>query len=488
MPGKCFRMIFAVFSIAACVAAFTSTARALDPDTVMARHISALGGRGVVWSIDDFTITLEGTYMGLPAVMTIRGIYSDYYEETIAIEHFETRALRTPEGTRLVTADGMVTEPEGLDREALAARSAVFNYAYLRDMSIPLLPDSPDTPTGFTMDTGANFGTHIIFNPDTYFIDGFSMSTGTEILTAFFSEYETFDGVTFPGVIDFRGDIEITLRTRSVLLNSGLQPSDFTFPSESATESTPGTTVRIPLNPSRKSPIIPVTVGNKSFDLLLDTAWETFPVVPNMTGKGGDVFSYNHDGGTIFLQATPPVSVTLDGLGFDTPLLTAEGASPIFEKLPAGADGVIGGLLLFRGPVIIDPGNNEVTLFNRESFTAPSSGKKTRLTVEGTTPLVAGTAGGVYGSWIIDTGFDGFGYLADTGPGQDLQPTDDSAFVGDINVGGVVLEDVTLETGGYVSPALPDVLGGLGVECLERLPMILDYREGVIYLMTGGND
>lgn len=488
MPGKCFRMIVSVFSIAVCMAAFSPTARALDPDTVMSRHISALGGRGVVWSIDDFTITLEGTYMGYPAVMTIRGIYPDYYEETIATEHFETRAIYTPEGTRLVTADGMVTEPESLDREALAARAAVFNYAYLRDMSIPLLPDSPDAPTGFTMDTGANFGTHIIFNSETYLIDGFSMNTGTEPLTAFFSEYDTFDGVTFPGVIDFRGDMEVTLQTRSVLLNAGLQPSDFTLPSESETESAPGSTVRIPLNPSRKSPIILVTVGNKSYDLLLDTAWETLPIVPNMTGKGGDVFSYNHGGGTIFLQATPPVSVTLGDLGFDTPLLTADGASPIFQALPAGADGVIGGLLLFRGPMMIDPGNNDMILFDRQSFSPPSSGKKTRLTVEGTTPLVAGTAGGVYGSWIIDTGFEGFGYLADAGPGEDLRPTDGGAFVGDINVGGVVLEGVTLETWGYVSPALPDVLGGLGVEFLERVPTVLDYREGVVYLITGEND
>ena len=485
MSGKRFMKIIAVFSIAVVASLLSPAARALDPDTVMARHISALGGRGVVWSIDDFTITLEGTYMGYPAVMTIRGIYPDYYEETLVTEHFETRALRTPEGTRLVTADGMVIEPEGLNREALAARAAVFNYAYLRDMSIPLLPDSPDTPTGFTMDTGANFGTHIIFNSETYLIDGFSMSTGTESLTAFFSEYETFDGVTFPGVIDFRGDMEMTLRTRSVLLNAGLQPSDFTLPSESEM---PGTTVRIPLNASRTSPVISVKAGSKTYNLLLDTAWETLPMVPNMTGKGGEVFSYNHGGGTIFLQATPPVSVTLSDLGFDTPLLTAEGASPIFQALPAGADGVIGGLLLFRGPVMIDPGNNDVTLFDRQSFSPPASGKKTRLTVEGTTPLVAGTAGGVYGSWIIDTGFEGFGYLADTGPGKGLQPTEDGAFTGDINVGGVVLEGVALETGGYVSPALPDVLGGLGVEFLERVPTVLDYREGVVYLMSEEDD
>jgi len=138
---------------------------------------------------------------------------------------------------------------------------------------------------------------------------------------------------------------------------------------------------------------------------------------------------------------------------------------------------------------MIDPADNEMTLFDRQSFTPPTSAKKTRLTVEGTTPLVAGTAGGVYGSWIIDTGFEGFGYLADTCPGQDIQSTEeDGAFVGDINVGGVVLEGVTLDTDGYVSPALPDVLGGLGVEFLERVPIVLDYREGVVYLITGGNN
>ncbi|MBN1883652.1 MAG: hypothetical protein JW885_15900 [Deltaproteobacteria bacterium] len=485
MPGKFLRTLLVLVTITA-ASALSPAARALDPDTVMARHISALGGRGVVWSIDDFTITLEGIYMGFPATMTIRGMYPDCYEEVLTTEHFEIRAIHTTEGTRLVTADGQVIEPEGLDREALAARAAVFNYAYIRDMSIPLLPDSQDTPTGFTMDTGANFGTHIIFNPETYLIDGFSLCTGTENLTVFFSEYDTFEGVTFPGVIDVRGDTEMTLRTRSVLFNSGLQPSDFILPAESAPA--PATTVRISLNATRKSPIIPVKAGNKSSDLLLDTTWETLPVIPNMAGPSGDVFSYRHDGETVFLRATPPVSLKLGDLSFDTPLLTTDGASPLFDALPDGADGVIGGMLLLLGPVMIDPGNSEVTLFDRESFSPPSFGKKTRLTVEGSTPLVAGTAGGVYGFWIIDTGFDGFGYLADAGPGEDLPQQEGDVFVGDINVGGVVLEGVTLTTRGYVSPTLPDVLGGLGVEFLESVPIVLDYREGVIYLITERKD
>jgi len=486
MRQRPFRTILVLLCAIGVITALSPAARALDPDTVMARHISALGGRGVVWSIDDFTITLEGTYLGYPATMTIRGVYPDYYEETIATEYFETRAIYTPEGTRLVTADGLVIEPEGLDREAIAARSAVFNYAYLRDMSIPLLPDEPDAPTGFTMDTGANFGTHIIFNPETYLIDGFSMSTGTEVLTVFFAEYDTFDGLTFPDVMDVRGDTAMTLRTTSVLLNTGLAPEDFPLPTE--TEGVPGETIKIPLNASGNGVIIPVKAGNKSADLLLDTTWEALPVMPNMPGDKGKVFFYSHDEETLFLQAMPSVSLELDGLNFDTPILTGDGGSPFFSTLPAGADGVIGGMLLFRGPMLIDPGAGEAVLYDRASFTPPS-GKKTRLTVEGTTPLVAGTAGGVYGFWVIDTGYDGFGYLADTGPGADLSPGEDTdIFTGDINVGGVVVEDVTLETGGYVSSALPDVLGGLGMECLRRLPMILDYREGIIYLMEAGSD
>ena len=422
-----------------------------------------------------------------PATMTIWGIYPDYYEEALSTEYFETWAIRTPDGTRLVTADGQVIEPEGLDREALAARAAVFSYAYLRDMSIPLLPDTPDAPIGFTMDTGANFGTHIVFNPETYLIDGFSMTTGTETLTVFFTEYETTGGVTFPGVIDVRGDTATTLKTSSVMFNSGLQPSDFPLPPD--TETTPGTTVRMPLSAARTIPIISVKVGNKSYDLLLDTTWDSLPAIPNAAGPTGDVFSYTHGGGTAFLQATPPVLLKLDDLAFESPVLTCEGTSPLFGALPAGADGVIGGMLLFRGPVTIDPGNSEVIIHDRASFTPPSSAKKTRLTVEGFTPLVAGTAGGVYGFWIIDTGFEGFGYLAETGPGAECATGEDAGpFVGDINVGGVVLEGVTLETVGYVSPALPDVLGGLGMGCLERLPMILDYREGIVYLMTGESD
>ncbi|GEM_PF-2504091 len=469
---------------------FPSGADATNPDTVISRHISAVGGRGKIKSVKSFVISGTSDLYGVPGTVTIRGIYKDYFEIRIENEIFDAVWFRSPAGVLAKTADGAMNKLSGLDSESLYALSAVFNYAYIRDMAIPLVPEREDDPEVFTMDTGANFATAITLDPETHLIKSLAMETGGGKLKVSFEDYRQMDGVKFPGILIFSGLTTMVLNVESLKLNTGLEPCDFPPPVEGGGLSFAEGADAIELSLSKikgkgsEYMAFSVNIGGIGKRFILDTGWGGIPAVD--TGRGdcpGDAFEQRTDSGGATFCVTRPLGLALGSmrkkLNITSPLFVTEELGMIVGEGAVSFKGVIGYTLMAKAPVGLDLKGGKLTIYDRNSFTPPEGARKVRIVVDGGVPLVSGVVDGAPGSFIIDTGFGGFGYIVkESGP----EGEGDKYIAGSLNVGGIVFEDVELDPISRNDNLPASTIGGLGLAFLERYNIIFDYEGGILYL------
>ena len=469
------------------------SALASDPDTIMSRHIRALGGRGTIKALKDFQIEGSADYYGIPSKVTIRGIYSDYFEVIISNDTFEVVQMRSPEGDFIKTADGSVIKPMGLDMAALFALSSIFNYAYIVDMSLPLIPETEEDPRVFTMDTGSNFGTVIVFDAETYLIERIEMETGSGKLTVSFSDYEKMSGIQFPKSLLFSGATEMNLTIESFVTNEGLTSADFPPPSKGPGIVSPIDTGTVPLKMKDGLITFDVKIGG-GIAVLLDSAWGDLPVIG---GEPDDPAGGEHFACRICLRGRSTIinalveknrEVKIKELSISSPLIYTTEMEAI-----TGFDAIFGYTLFARAPVGIAINRGEMTIYSDLDFTPPDGAKKVRLTIDGGRPLIDGVIDGEFGSLIIDTGYPGFGYVirpvSDMPEGTEDTGENEKYTTSSINAGGVVFEGVELELIESPLSYPSSVIGALGVGFIEDFDeVIFDYQEGILYLVPGETD
>ncbi|MBN1572844.1 MAG: hypothetical protein JW984_06560 [Deltaproteobacteria bacterium] len=470
---------------------FPVGADATNPETVISRHISAVGGRGKIKSVDSFAISGTADFYGIPGTVTIRGIYKDYFEVKIENEIFEAVWFRSPAGVFVKTADGAVNKLSGLDSESLYALSAVFNYAYIKDMTIPLMPEREDDPEVFTMDTGANFGTEIRLDPETHLIKGLAMETGGGKFEVSFEDYKSMAGVKFPGRLIFAGKTTMVLNVESLKLNPGLKACDFPPPVESGGASFTDGAEAVELILSKikgkggEYIALNVNIGGIGKKFILDTGWGSLPAVD--AGRGdcpGEIFDHRTDSGGAPFCVTRPLDLTLGlmrkKLEITSALFATEELGMIVGERGVSVKGVIGYTLMAKNPVRLDLAGGKLTIYDRKGFTPPEGARKLRIAVDGGVPLVSGVVDGVSGSFAVDTGFGGFGFIVKK---EGVEGEGDAYAAGSLNIGGMVFENVDLDQVSRRDCLPESTVGGLGLSFLERYDLIFDYEGGVLYLI-----
>jgi hypothetical protein len=481
-----------------------------DPDTIMARHIRAIGGRGKIKYLRDFTIKGHGDVYGVPSDITITGIYPDYYEECIKNGLFEIVWFRSPAGEFLKTIDGSVRKLTGLDREGFYARSYIFNYAYITDMSLPLIPEMEVDPTVFTMDTGANFGTVITLDPETYLIDTISMETGSGTLDIAFFEHTAMGGITFPKRIGFYDETHRELFVDELAIDTGLATAGFTPPVEDR-EVAPcigADAIDIPMSMDSGYVTLGASVDGKKTTFVLDSAWGGPPVLKGRacagTIGGVDYADFIYRGGSfdtsisigknseIAFESSSPFGRS-DECSLRSVVFVSSDLDGIKDTDKIG-DGILGHTFFSSFPVGIDIARGKLEIYNRDSFAPPENAKKIRLTIDGGRPLIAGRFNGEYGMWVIDTAYPGYGYVpitedkmvgsdGETAPGGASEKTTGPCVVDSINVGGIVFKnpDLIYDDPPPSYPSL--ILGVLGTEFLKNFTIIFDYGQGIAYIV-----
>ncbi len=478
---------------------FVQPSLSSDPDTIMARHFRALGGIGKVKYIRDVKIDMTGSVMGIPSNIVIRGIYPDSFELSIKNESFEVVWFKSPKGEFLKTADGTVRSLSGLDSGGFYALSSIFNYAYINDMSLPLIPESEVDPKVFTMDTGANFGTKITLDPDTYLIKTIEMETGRGGLVIYFYDYKAMDGINFPARILFSADTDMELIVKDFRVNEGLKPSDFIPPAEGAAPLFPPGTDTIDLNLGLENGHVTFTssVNNSNTKFVLNSGWGDLPLFgEKVADVAGEKFPYR--GGLAEVEAevggVSEISIgNSSGFGekghftIYSPVLITDKIEDI-SGIGKNFDALIGYTLFARAPVGLDIRRGRLSIYNRDRFSPPEDAKKIRLVIDGGIPLVAGKLDGKFGMWVLDTGYPGFGYVTPeniSGQSPDVGEGDVSKTCNadSINVGGLVFEGVDLDVLEPPKSYPSQILGALGVEFLKEFFVIFDYRGEIAYFV-----
>ena len=493
---RVFKTTIVLITLSIMMFVFTTFAGAAKPDTIISRHINAVGGRGKVKSVRNFTIEGTAVFYGIPSTVTFRGIYQDYFEMKIKNDIFEVVRFRSPKGEFIRTADGVVRELSGFDSEGLYALSAIFNYAYIKDMSLPLVPESEVDPKVFTMDTGANFGTVITLDPETHLIINIALETGGGAQKILFEDYASMSGVNFPEKLVFVGETTMILNVESLRINPGLKPEDFAPPAENMETFlfSNSADVEFTLNPIKDQGnqyiALNANLGGAKKKFILDTDWGGLPVVNKGAGKlPGEAFKYRTDFASALLYISRPLDLTFGvlktKLKIKTPVFVSDEIEVFFGEKKAPAEGLLGYSLMAKNPVGLNLKENKLTIYNRENFTGPVGAKKVRMIIDGGRPVVSGVVDGVSGAIVIDTGFGGFGYIFQKSGDKKRFEGESGGIcsVKSLNFGGMVFKDVGLK----LSPAdtsHPDsIIGGLGLSFLEKFNVIFDYEGGVLYLL-----
>ncbi len=500
---RAFKTTIVLTTLAICVFLFTTLAGAAKPDTIISRHISAVGGRGKIKSVRNFTIEGRAVFYGILSTVTFRGIYQDYFEMKIKNDIFEVVRFRSPKGEFIKTADGVVRELSGHDSEGLYALSAIFNYAYIKDMSLPLVPESEVDPEVFTMDTGANFGTVITLDPETNLIISIALETGGGAQKILFEDYASMGGVNFPEKLIFMGETKMALDVESLKINSELKPEDFVPPAESTKTLFLNNSAEVEIalnriNNQRGQGVqyiaLNASLGGTKKKIIFDTDWGGLPVVDKGAGElPGEAFEHRTDFAFAHFYISRPLDLTFGAiktkLKIKTPVFVSEEIGKLFGEKKAPADGLLGYSLMAKNPVGLNLKENKLTIYNRENFTVPDGAKKVRMIIDGGRPVVSGVVDGVSGTIVIDTGFGGFGYIFNKSGDKKLFEVEGGGIIytaKSLNFGGIVFEDAGLELTA-ADASHPDlIIVGVGLSFLEKFNVIFDYAGGVLYLSPIG--
>ena len=408
-------------------------------------------------------------------------MYPDYFEERVTCDRFEVVLLRSPAGEYKKSADGIVRKLSGLDREALVALSYVFNYAYLIDMSLPLIPECENDPRVFTMDTGANFGTKITLNSETNLIDSVSLKTGSGELLVSFCDYAPTNGLKIPRRMVFSGTTDMEVNDISIKINTSPAPRDFAPLAETPHVPAKTEAFSIPLKSKDGLFFVEGTLGKKPVRFLFDTAWGELPVAKAAEsasmGEMPFLARFTSTESTLFISTPADITFLSGAFGMRSPVFIAEKIRE-FTGENTGIDAAIGHTLIALYPVTVDLARGELIFFPAKSFFPPKDVKKIRLTVDGGRPLVIGSVDGRCGMFVLDSTHPGFGSLLDI-------PTNEISKSGVkiINIGGIVFDNETL---GFAPkmPSYPDnaigVLGGR--DSLKNSPSPSTMKNGILYL------
>jgi hypothetical protein len=348
------------------------------------------------------------------------------------------------------------------------------------------------------MDTGANFGTIITLDPETYLIDTIEMETGRGGLVIYFFDYKAMDGIKFPERILFSGDTDIELFVNAYGVNEGLKPTDFVSPVEGAIPIFSPGMDQIDLNLTSEGGHLTFNsrVNNNNTKFVLSSGWGDLPLfAKRVTSAAGEKFAYR--GGLAEVEAevggVSEISIgNSSGFGdkghftIRSPILMTDEIEKI-SGIGKNSDAIIGYTLFARAPVGLDIGRGKLFIYNREKFSPPGDAKKIRLTIDGGIPLVAGKLNGKFGMWVLDTGYPGFGYIAPENLPAESGDVSKTCNADSINVGGLVFEGVDLEVSEPPKSYPSQILGALGTNFLKEFFVVFDYEGEVAYFVPHKN-
>lgn len=493
---------------------------AADLQTVLDKHLKALGGRESITAVKS-----------IEAFSSIRFMEID--GNTISIVKFPDRYY-----TRLNL--GVLTEEKGFD--GLTAWTTDFNgvtrrdipeelkpminelylssYSYLLEGRIPGKVDY----RGDTLIDGKEYY-HLAMFPEggdsiSVFINALSgrleyrseMVTGIKMITSYL-DFRKMSGVDMPFFLEVEtpgAPYEISAWVDSVHVNTDIPDTLFLIPGQSGVDfrfPESSDSIVIPFELKRNGLFVAVKVnGRGPFSFMLDSGSATTilsrDLAENLNLEITGTIPARGVGGFSSIGYGLIDSLTIDQLSWHLTRITIFDFAPLTGGTLSGLDGILGYDFFARFPILIDFDNNNLVLYDPAGSERPEFGEAVNVDIYCQIPIIEISLNGVPARLAIDLGAqmgaviqnhsrwykemsDVFNESASDAEIQGIGGTMavKTARLDSLRIGSLLIDKPTvMVVEDYAAIPFPDYIEGfLGVEILRQFNLLIDYSKGKVY-------